>query len=160
MADMNSIAITGRLGRDFEVRNTPNGHTVATTAIAVNVGKQDDPPIWLEITIWGKQAERVGEFFQKGSRIGVVGQIYQDKWQDKNTQQERTKMGVNVDRWSFVDSKQDGNDGYRGAQQAAARPEGGDRGGAPATQQTTNQRVYDPSTATSTTYDHADDIPF
>ena len=79
------IIIVGNLGRDPEMRNTPNGSAVTTMNIATNrvftdqSGQKNKETIWFRVSVWGKQAENVNNYLQKGSMVLVEGELRPDK---------------------------------------------------------------------------------
>jgi single-strand DNA-binding protein len=79
------IIIVGNLGRDPEMRYTPNGSAVTTMNVATNrtytdqSGQKVKETTWFRISVWGKQAENVNNFLQKGSMVLVEGELRPDK---------------------------------------------------------------------------------
>lgn len=69
------LSTFGRIGRDAELRYTPSGTPVANIALAYNYGRKGEdgnrPTQWLEIAVWGKQAEGLAKFLTKGKQIHV-----------------------------------------------------------------------------------------
>lgn len=124
---MNSTTLVGRAGRDPEVRFLETGTCVANLSLAVNARKSDDPPLWFNLEIWGKTAQIAADYVRKGSLIGVTGSFKEDRWTDRTTGEERTKLVVNVDRLDLLGPKpsQDGDPFAAAPAQprtAAARP--------------------------------------
>lgn len=93
------------LGGDPELRFTQSGKAVASfSAIASkskNVGTrenpdwQDDKEIWVRVTVWDKIAENVAESLEKGSRVVIIGEIFTEKYTDRDGN-ERTSLNVNA----------------------------------------------------------------
>jgi single-strand DNA-binding protein len=79
-----TILIVGNLGRDPEMRYTPNGQAVTSFSIASNRqytnsnGQTVKETIWFRITTWGKQAETCSQFLKKGSKVLVEGRLTPD----------------------------------------------------------------------------------
>jgi len=79
-----TIIIVGNLGRDPELRYTPNGTPVANFTVASNRtytasnGEQVKETVWFRVSTWGKQAEAVHQYLQKGSRVLVEGRLTPD----------------------------------------------------------------------------------
>jgi single-strand DNA-binding protein len=92
----NSVTIAGNLGDDPELRFTPTGLAVAQFSVAVYGGK-DKPSDWFDVTCWEKLAENVAESCVKGGRVTVYGRITQDRWEDKETGQKRSKVKIVAD---------------------------------------------------------------
>ena len=118
----------GRLTRDPEVRYASSGSAVAKLGVAVNRfwrnqdGQQQEEVSFIEVTAFGKQAETMGQYMKKGNPIFVEGHLRQDSWEDKETGKKRSKLGVVLDRFEFIDSAGGGNSGGG----AAPVAEGGD----------------------------------
>lgn len=122
--DMNCITLTGRAGRDPEVRYFESGTVVANLTIAVNRMKRDEDPDWFSLEIWGKQAQVAADYVRKGSLIGVIGSVRIEKWIDRATGQEKLKPVVRVDRLELMGSKKNNEQSHPGdapAQAAAPR---------------------------------------
>ena len=67
-----TIDLTGHLGRDAELRTTPNGKSVADFSLATT-DRYNDVTTWWKITIWGKLAESVTQYLTKGTKVRVRG---------------------------------------------------------------------------------------
>jgi single-strand DNA-binding protein len=115
----------GNLTRDPELRYTPKGMAVAKVGLAVNrvwrteTGEQKEEVTFVDVDIWGRTAENVGQYMRKGSPILIEGRLRLDQWDDKQTGQKRSKLGVTAETVQFLSS---GNRGAEGAAPAAARP--------------------------------------
>ena len=83
---MNSIVLVGRLGKDPETKQTPNGNTVTTMCIAVDkVGKDKQKETdWIDCTAFGKTGEIISGYCKKGSQVGVVGSLQTRTWKDND----------------------------------------------------------------------------
>lgn len=98
---------TGRLTQDPEVRYGQSGKAVAGFAIAESEKSRDpngnpvEVTTFLDCTAFGKTAENIGNFFGKGSAIILHGKLTTDKWVDKQTGQERSKIKMLVDTFEF-----------------------------------------------------------
>ena len=104
---MNSVSLLGRLCRDIDARQTPNGTKVISNTIAVDgMGDRTD---FVPVVFWGQTAEFVGRYFRKGSRIAVTGRIQSREYEDKQGNH-RTAIEVNVQRAYFCESKGNGTD--------------------------------------------------
>lgn len=81
---MNSVSITGRLGRDPDVRHTGSGKTVTNFSLAVDYGfGEKKQTSWVPIVCWEKTAELAEQYLVKGSQVGVSGRLQERSWQDK-----------------------------------------------------------------------------
>ena len=123
---MNVITLVGRAGRDPEARYFESGTNVCNLTIAVNRRKKDEPPDWFNLEMWGKTAQVAGDYVRKGSLIGVIGSMHQEKWTDRTTGEEKTKWVVRVDKLDLLGSKRDsegeGQPAPAPAQQGAPQP--------------------------------------
>ncbi len=122
MVSFNKVVLLGNLTRDPEVRYTPSGTAVASFAIAVNRrykqgDETKDEVSYIDIVVFGKQAEACGQYLNKGDGILVDGRLQQRRWDDKETGQKRSKVEVVAQSVNFMPK--------RSGQQAA-----GGRGGA------------------------------
>ena len=108
MASFNKVILMGNLTRDPELRYTPKGTAVANLGLAVNriwrdaEGQQQDETTFVDVDAFGKQAETIGQYMQKGRPILVEGRLKLDQWEDKNSGQRRSKLGVVLERFTFV----------------------------------------------------------
>lgn len=89
MAGVNKCIFIGNLGADPEVRYTSSGACVANMRLAVTTRykKEDewhDDTQWINIVVWGKQAENAGEYLAKGRAIYIEGRMRTRSWDDKD----------------------------------------------------------------------------
>ena len=96
---INSVTISGNLGRDPEVKQTATGTDVATFSMCVNdrrknqqTGEWEDVPNWVEVTFFGNRASTIGRFLAKGSHVTVTGKLRESKWERDG--QKRSKLSV------------------------------------------------------------------
>jgi len=105
----NKIIVVGNLGRDPEMRYTPQGTPVCTFSIASNerrkssAGEQQDITTWFRVTVWGKQAETVSRYLSKGRSVYVEGRLHMEEWTDKEGKPRYT-LEVNASDVHFIDS--------------------------------------------------------
>ncbi len=110
MTSYNKVILLGNLTRDTEVRYTPNGNAVANFTIAVNRKyKQGDETkeevSYIDIVVYGKQAESCGQYLAKGDAVLVDGRLNQRRWEDKDSGQKRSKMEVIAQGTTFMPKK-------------------------------------------------------
>ena len=95
MSGTNVVVLTGRLGKDPELKSTNTGKALAKFSIAVDDGwgekKKTD---WWDVEVWGKTAEAVGRLVTAGKRVTVTGALKQETWQDKQTGDKRSKTKI------------------------------------------------------------------
>jgi single-strand DNA-binding protein len=109
----NKIIIVGNLGRDPELRYTPQGTAVCAFTVATNerrrdqAGEQQDITTWFRVTVWGKQAETVSKYLTKGRQVYVEGRLHVEEWTDKEGKPRHT-LEVNASDVHFIDSAQSG----------------------------------------------------
>lgn len=99
MNDINSCILVGRLTRDGELTYTQNGKAKLAFSLAVNrsikQGDQwTDETAFFDVTCWGIMAEGLKQRIGRGSLVGVVGRLCQDRWKDNQTGQNRTKIYI------------------------------------------------------------------
>ena len=126
MASLNSCSFTGRAGRDPEVRYFESGKVVCNFSIAIDSWKQDDEPLWLPLTIWGKTAQVAADYIRKGSLIAVSGELGEERWVDRTSGEQRKKTVLNVRALTLLEPKRDddGGEGWGGdGPDRAARPD-------------------------------------
>ncbi len=86
----NKIIAIGNLGRDPELRYTPQGDAVCDFSIAVNDRKRDksgeyqDVTTWFKVTLWRKQAENASKYLTKGRSVYVEGRLQIEEWTDRD----------------------------------------------------------------------------
>ena len=91
---MNSISISGALGRDSETRHLADGTAVVSFSVADSQGR-DKPTIWWACSHFGKRAEAVQPYLMKGQQVTVIGTVSEREWTDKDGQK-RKSMDVRV----------------------------------------------------------------
>lgn len=138
MASVNKVILIGNLGKDPETRYLPSGDAVTSISIATSEkwkdksGEQQEHTEWHSITFFGKLAEIAGEYLKKGSPVYVEGRIRTEKWQDKESGQDRYRTKVIADKMQMLGGKRDGEErqGLAPAQRQAEQPAAGKKGGA------------------------------
>ncbi len=112
---VNKVILVGNLGKDPEVRYTSGGQAVANLRIATSrswtdkqSGQRKEETEWHDVEVWGKQAEQCGEYLSKGRQVYVEGRLKTDKWQDKQSGQERSKVKVVADTVRFLGGRGQG----------------------------------------------------
>jgi single-strand DNA-binding protein len=101
---INKVILTGRLGKDVELRYTPSGKAVATFSLAVTDSYNREVTHWLNIVVWGKSAESCATYLSKGSLVGVDGRIQTRNYENKEGRKVYVTEIV-ADRVEFLDSK-------------------------------------------------------
>ncbi len=80
---MNSLTITGNIGRDAEIRYLPDGTPIASFSVADSQGK-DKPAIWWNCSLFGKRAESLAPYLLKGGQVTVIGNVSERQYTDKD----------------------------------------------------------------------------
>lgn len=119
MANLNKVFLMGRLTRDPELRYTPGGAAVTDLSVAINRtfstrdGESREETVFVEITVWDRQAETCCQYLKKGRAVHVEGSLKMDSWDDKATGEKRSKLKVQADRVQFLDRRDEaGGAGY------------------------------------------------
>ena len=107
----------GNLTRDPEMRVTPNGHSICKLGLAVSrtfstrYGERREETAFVDIDAFGKQAEVIAKYMRKGRPIMVEGRLKLDQW-ESNEGQKRSKLGVVLENFQFLGSRDDNQEGY------------------------------------------------
>ena len=142
----NKIILIGNLGRDHELRYTPQGNPVCTFSIATNErtkreGEQRDITTWFRVTLFGKQAETASQYLAKGRPVYIEGRLRLEEYTDKEGKQ-RHSLEVIASDMQFIGGRDDASHETSGdrtsrvepASRAASAPassQSPQRGGAP-----------------------------
>jgi len=109
---VNKVILIGNLGRDPEIRYTPNGLAVANITIATSEvwkdkqsGENQERTEWHRIVMYNRLAEITGEYLRKGSKVFIEGRLQTRKWQDKTSGQDRYTTEIIADSLQMLDSK-------------------------------------------------------
>ena len=127
MASFNKVILVGNLTRDPELRYTPKGTAIAKIGVAVNrvwtneAGEKKEEVTFVDVDVFGRTAENVGQYMRKGRPILIEGRLRLDQWDDKQTGQKKSKLGVVAETVQFLGSAPGGGEGG-GAPAAAAAP--------------------------------------
>ena len=172
MASFNKVILMGNLTRDPQVRYTPGGTAVADIGLAVNrvwfdkqSNQKKEEVTFIDVTLWGRQAEVAGEYLSKGRGVLIEGRLQLDQWDDKTTGEKRSKLKVIGEEMTMVGGRNEGGGGGDfgggggggGAQRGGGRPAQGGGGGGrrPAGRQAAAQE----SSPADSFYDAPQDIP-
>jgi single-strand DNA-binding protein len=133
MPSFNKVILAGNLTRDPELRYTPKGTAVAKIGLAINrkwkddTGQQKEEVTFVDVDAFGRQAEVISQYLKKGRPILVEGRLKLDQWDDKQTNQKRSRLGVVLESFEFLDSGGTreggmGGGGFSGPPGGAPRP--------------------------------------
>jgi single-strand DNA-binding protein len=107
MSDLNIVAICGRLTRKPEVKYSANNVAYCRISVANNVwtGKDSGDKVnFFNITVFGKRAETIGEYLDKGSQVIINGRLDHNTWEDQNGNK-RHSVGIIAQSVQFVGGK-------------------------------------------------------
>jgi single-strand DNA-binding protein len=108
MSSLNKVFLMGNLTRDPDVRYTPSGTAVCAIGLAVNRrfttqgGEDREEVCFVDIEVFGRQAETCGEYLRKGAPILLEGRLRLDQWDDRQTGQRRSRLKVVGERVQFL----------------------------------------------------------
>ena len=106
---INSVLLLGNLTRDPELRYTPAGTAVCDVGVALNrrwkdqAGEAQQETTFVEVTVWGKQAETVSAYLTKGRAVAVEGRLQLDTW-ETDAGERRSRLKVVAHRVTFLSS--------------------------------------------------------
>ena len=115
----NKITLVGNLGRDPELRYTPQGTPVCNISIATNerrkdkTGEMQDITTWFRVTLWGRLAETASQYLTKGRMIYIEGRLHVEEWTDRDGKPRYT-LEVHATDMQFIG-------GGRGADETSGR---------------------------------------
>lgn len=123
MANLNKVQLIGNITRDPEIKYTPKGSAVTDLGLAINrfytteTGEKREETTFVDVTLWGRQAEIAGEYCKKGRSIYVEGRLQLDSWEDKATGQKRNKLRVVGDTMQLLGPKPGSGGGFSGSEE-------------------------------------------
>lgn len=148
--DLNQCTFTGRLGRDPEQRFSPDGNETSSFSIACGwKTSTKEGTEWINVVAFGKLAQICNQYLAKGKQVLIVGRYNTQKWQDRETGQDRYSTRIIADRMQMLGGKDDGG-------QAPQRQSSQDY--ARASQ--SSMKAQAPAAASGSLADMSDDIPF
>lgn len=129
MATFNQITIVGRLGRDPEMKITPNGDACTTMSVATSKrkkgrdGQNEEVTTWFRVTLWRRQAEIANEYLEKGKLVYIQGDLATNEYEDRDGNN-RFSLEVTATSLQFIDSSNSSEGGEREprAERAPAPP--------------------------------------
>lgn len=143
---VNKVILVGNLGKDPDIRHTADGKAIANLSLATSEtwkdkssGQQKEKTEWHRVVVFGKLAEIVGQYLEKGSQVYFEGKLQTRKWQDQSGQDKYTTEVV--------------VDGFDGVMQMLG-------GGGKATQSDSQPPETQASQPPAADDDFDDDIPF
>jgi single-strand DNA-binding protein len=151
MANFNKVILAGNLTRDPELRYTPKGMAIARIGMAINrkwkseTGEMKEEVTFVDVDAFGKTAETIGQYLKKGRPILIEGRLRYETWDDKQSGQKKSKLGVVLESFQFMDS---------------GRGEGGGGGDAPRSRPAAAPKAESAAQETDGPPPEEDDVPF
>ena len=108
----NKIILIGNLGRDPELKYTPQGNPVCSFTMATNerrrdrTGESQDITTWFRVKVWGRQAETAAQYLTKGRPVYIEGRLRLEEWTDRDGKT-RQSLEVNATDMQFIGGRQD-----------------------------------------------------
>jgi len=126
MSTFNRIIVVGNLGRDPELRYSPQGLPICSFSLATNERQKDsktgeviENTIWYRANIFGRKAETAAQYLQKGAPVYVDGKLKPEEWTDRDGNK-RFTLNINASDFNFIGSS-NGRDDASQATSAAPR---------------------------------------
>jgi len=163
MASVNKVILVGNLGRDPDIRYSPDGAAICNVSLATtsswkdkNSGERREETEWHRLVFFNRLAEIAGQYLRKGSPVYVEGRLRTRKWQDKDSGQDRYTTEITVDQMQMLGGRDSGGEG------GASSAYGGNEYGAGARQQPARERPAAAAQAPAAVNlsDMDDDVPF
>ncbi len=126
MSSLNKVILIGNLTRDPELRYTPSGTAITKFGLATNrkfkKGEElKEDVCFVDITVWGRQAESCSEYLSKGRSVCVEGRLSFSQWETEDGQK-RSKLEVVGERVLFLGGRGDGNQPKEAGMDSAPPP--------------------------------------
>jgi single-strand DNA-binding protein len=118
MASVNKVILVGNLGRDPEVRYSPDGAAICNLSVATtsqwkdkNSGERREETEWHRVVMYNRLAEIAGEYLKKGRSVYIEGRLKTRKWQDKDTGADRYSTEIVADQMQMLGGRDSGGEG-------------------------------------------------
>jgi single-strand DNA-binding protein len=117
MAAYNKVILLGNVTRDLELRYTPRGTALVDVGLAINrtwkddAGEKQEEVTFVDVTFWGRSAEILGEYCQKGTGLHVEGRLTLERWEDKGSGKKMQRLKVVGEGFQFLPSAGGGSGG-------------------------------------------------
>lgn len=127
MASFNKVILMGNLTRDPEMRVTPSGNSICKLGLAVSRtystrdGERREETTFVDIDAFGRQAETIAKYMRKGRPIMIEGRLRLDQWETSDGQK-RSKLGVILENFQFIGSRDDNQSGSGGGYENSSPP--------------------------------------
>lgn len=124
---INKVILVGRLGKDPEIRSTPQGTSVVKFTVATDekftnrAGEKQERTEWHNITAWDKLAEICGQYLKKGKLVYIEGSLRTESWDDKETGQKKYRTEIVANTMKMLDRRGDEGPGGGGGGYSQSR---------------------------------------
>lgn len=115
-ASVNKVILVGNIGRDPEVKYSPQGSAICNISIATTsswkdkvTGEKKEETEWHRVVVYNKLAEIAGEYLKKGRPVYIEGKLKTRKWQDKDTGADRYSTDIVADQMQMLGGREDGD---------------------------------------------------
>src|ERR1700722_15479804 len=121
MANVNRVILIGNLTRDPQLKYLPSQTAVVDFGMAMNRkfkganGEDREDVVFVDVSAFGKQAEVINQYCQKGKQLYIEGRLKLDQWEDKQGGGKRAKLSVVVENFQFLGGRDGGGGGGGGA---------------------------------------------
>ncbi len=161
---VNKVILVGNLGKDPEVKYTPQGTPVAKITVATSSSYKDkqsgdwqETTEWHNVVLWQRLAEIAGEYLKKGNKVYIEGRLQTRSWDDKQTGQKKYMTEIVANELVLMGGgRGEGGEGSGGY----SRGRGASSGGGSDFDQSGPGNDFDTAPARNTTEITDDDIPF
>ncbi|NCC63594.1 MAG: single-stranded DNA-binding protein [Spirochaetia bacterium] len=133
--DLNVVALVGRLTRESELRYSNGGMAICRFSLAVNRRKRtadnrwEDEANFFDCTMFGKSAESINQYLEKGRQVSIIGELRQSRWEQDGQNRSKVEIAVNsLQLLSSPSSSSDGRSDNRRKEQEPARNQGSSYG--------------------------------
>lgn len=121
MANFNKIILMGRLTKDPKIEyNENSGNARCEMRLATSRtwrnrnGEEQEDRLFIDITVFGRQAENCAKFLKKGREVLVEGRLSMFEWEDRETGKRQSKYSVNAERVQFIGGRPSDEEGGEG----------------------------------------------
>ena len=135
MASFNKVILIGNLTRDPQIKYTTGGTAIAELGMAIGrkwfdktTNQQKEETTFVDVTLFGKQAEVAGQYLAKGRPVMIEGRLQLDSWEDRETGHKRSKLRVVGENLVLLGGKRDEGPGEerQSVQPTLPEPESGE----------------------------------
>jgi single-strand DNA-binding protein len=160
MANLNRVFLIGNCTRDPEIRHTPKGTAVAELGLAINRvipaaeegGERREEVTFVDVTIWGRQAEIAQQYLTKGKGVFIEGRLQLDTWDDRQSGQKRSKLRVVCENLQLLGSGPGRQENATESPARASTPAGKPRTSAPPAKRSPAEAIMEEAMS--------DEVPF